>query len=347
MQSCEKPWKRNTSQFLTVNSIFAALSGILIVLVLQEDKYFNKLIPLIHIPFAFLAVGIFFISFFLFALAAEKTTDALDEDDSKKYVYYMLHYNAGVALLFVGIALLIFFRYYPLVSSLMPASVAVPVPRIPYFIQSSIRILIPIGIIHLIISVIYLAAIVRFFLYRFWIDDIIFILFKKEELRDYFDELEGLKQPELNWSNWASRFYKWKLGWEAPKTAIIELKTSKIDGFGVFAVDKIKKGNVVAEGIHKEDYNNLIPWSEFESYEEYLKKKILGFCIGTPKGFIPLDPQQPLNFKGIPAESRMNHSCNGNLGFNDEGDFIAIRDIEREGKSYPMITVWRNQTQNS
>jgi hypothetical protein len=192
MQSPQKPWKRNTSQFLTVNSIFAALSGILIVLVLQEDKYFNKLIPLVHIPFAFLAAGIFFISFFLFALAAEKTTDALDEDDSKKYVYYMLHYNAGVVLLLVGIALLIFFRYYPLVSSLMPASVTVPVPRIPYFIPSSTRASISIWVIHLIISVIYLTAIVRFFLYRFWIDDIRFILFRKDELKDYFDELKGM-----------------------------------------------------------------------------------------------------------------------------------------------------------
>lgn len=329
MQSPQKPWKRNTSQFLTVNSIFAALSGILIVLVLQEDKYFNKLIPLVHIPFAFLAAGIFFISFFLFALAAEKTTDALDEDDSKKYVYYMLHYNAGVVLLLVGIALLIFFRYYPLVSSLMPASVTVPVPRIPYFIPSSTRVSISIWVIHLIISVIYLTAIVRFFLYRFWIDDIRFILFRKDELKDYFDELEGLKQPELNWSNWTSRFYKWRLGWETPKTAIIELRASKIDGSGVFAVSQIKKGEVAAEGIHREDYNNLIPWSKFDSYGQDLKKKILSFCIGTPEGFIPLDPEKPLNFKRIPADSRMNHSCNGNLGFNDDGDFVAIRDIQR------------------
>jgi hypothetical protein len=318
MQFLEKPWRRNTSHFLTVNSIFAALSGVLIVLVLQEDKYFNKLIPLIHIPFAFLAVGIFFISFFLFALAAEKTTDALDEDDSKKYVYYMLHYNAGVVLLLGGIALLIFFRYYPLASSLIPASVMVPV----------LKLLIPKWVIHLIIFAIYLAVIVGFFLYRFWINDIKFILSTKEVLKDYFDELEGLKQPEINWSSWASKFYKWRLGWEAPRTAIMELRASKIDGFGVFTVNEIKKGSVIAEGIHEEDYHNLIPWSKFKSYNQDLKNKILSFCIGTPEGFIPLDLKKPLDFDRIPAESCMNHSCDGNVGFNEVGDFVAIRDIK-------------------
>lgn len=325
----EKPWRRNTTQFLTVNSILAALSGVLIVLVFQDSKYFSKFLPFIHIPVALIAVCIFFVSFFLFALAAEKTTDALDEDDSKKYVYYMLHYNFGVILLFLGIALLIFFRYYPLISRLMPAPVTVLIPKIPYLIPSSLALLIPKQLIHIFILTIYFIFVVGIFLWHYWIDDIKFILREKDKLKDYFDELEGLRKPELNWGSLASRFYKWRLGWEASKTTIIDLRASKIDGSGVFAVNEIKEGDVVAEGIHKEDYNNLIPWSEFESYKQDVKKKIMSFCIGTPGGFIPLDPKKPLNFKTIPFDSYMNHSCNGNLGFNDEGDFIAIRDIQR------------------
>ncbi len=51
----------------------------------------------------------------------------------------------------------------------------------------------------------------------------------------------------------------------------------------------------------------------------------MDFCIGTPEGFIP---PENLDFNRLSIEWYLNHSCEGNCGFNDNGDFVAIREIE-------------------
>lgn len=49
-------------------------------------------------------------------------------------------------------------------------------------------------------------------------------------------------------------------------------------------------------------------------------------CIGAPEGFIPPDK---LDFNTLSIEWYLNHSCEGNVGFNDDGDFVARRHIEK------------------
>ena len=75
----EKIWAKHASSYIVINSIFAALSGILIVLVIS-DANAKKPIGDIFV----LAVLVF--SFCLFALASEMPLDAVDEDDIEKYV---------------------------------------------------------------------------------------------------------------------------------------------------------------------------------------------------------------------------------------------------------------------
>ena len=109
---------------------------------------------------------------------------------------------------------------------------------------------------------------------------------------------------------------------------LIELRPSSIDkgGVGVFAIINIKKGRKVAEGIHKEDYKNIIPWTDYKQFPKNIKKKINAFCIGTPNGFIPPDC---MDFAALAPEWYFNHSCNGNLGFDKDGDFVALRNIKK------------------
>lgn len=109
---------------------------------------------------------------------------------------------------------------------------------------------------------------------------------------------------------------------------LIELKPSHIElgGVGVFAVSDIKQGEKVADGIAEEDYQELIPWSSFPAYDGDVRKKIMDFCIGTPEGFIP---PEDLDFNKLSIEWYLNHSCEGNCGFDEEGDFVALREIER------------------
>jgi uncharacterized protein len=111
------------------------------------------------------------------------------------------------------------------------------------------------------------------------------------------------------------------------KTVLIEMRCSNIDGVGVFGVKRINKGKVIAEGIHEDDYRDLVSWDELASCDEDVKKKVHDFCIGNEKGFLP---PENYDFSKLSVEWYMNHSCNGNVGFDDNGDFVSLRDIEKD-----------------
>jgi SET domain-containing protein len=110
------------------------------------------------------------------------------------------------------------------------------------------------------------------------------------------------------------------------KKVLIALAPSKINGIGVYAVRKIKKGQFIAEGIH-DDYDDLVNWKEVKSVDKDIKKKIHDFCVGSPSGFIPPEDK---DFNKLYIEWYFNHSCNGNVGFNKNGDFVAIKNIKKD-----------------
>jgi len=86
----------------------------------------------------------------------------------------------------------------------------------------------------------------------------------------------------------------------------------------------MRRGQEVADGVAEEDFQTLVSWEEFPRFDEDLQRKITAFCIGTPDGFVPppeLDFNKPL------MEWYLNHLCEG--GLDDSGDFIAIRDIQK------------------
>jgi hypothetical protein len=64
----------------------------------------------------------------------------------------------------------------------------------------------------------------------------------------------------------------------------------------------------------------------FEATTE-VRKKIWDFCIGTPGGFVP---PEDFDFNKLSVEWYFNHSCEGNVGFNGDGDFTAIRNIKKD-----------------
>jgi hypothetical protein len=107
---------------------------------------------------------------------------------------------------------------------------------------------------------------------------------------------------------------------------LIELCPSALSGVGVFAVSALQEDHLVADGIEDSDYRRIIPWRHFDEYDSDVREKIEAFCIGTPDGFIPPDK---LDFNELSIEWYLNHSCEGNVGFNEEGDFVARRPIER------------------
>jgi hypothetical protein len=107
---------------------------------------------------------------------------------------------------------------------------------------------------------------------------------------------------------------------------LIELRPSQVDGIGVFAIALLGEDQRIAEGIHESDYARLIAWEHYVKYDPDVRAKIDAFCIGTADGFIP--PAR-LDFNRLSVEWYLNHSCDGNVGFNEVGDFVARRGIEK------------------
>ena len=92
----EKPWHKNSSNLLVVNSILAAIAAIVIQTLVSESVATN---------FWWILVGI--TAFIFFVVSAEKITEAFSDDDVQTYVAYYLPYNFGVLLLFVDLFVII------------------------------------------------------------------------------------------------------------------------------------------------------------------------------------------------------------------------------------------------
>jgi hypothetical protein len=110
------------------------------------------------------------------------------------------------------------------------------------------------------------------------------------------------------------------------RSVLIEIRRSRIEGVGVAAVVELRKGERVAAGIGDADYKSLISWNKFSELDRDVQTKVDAFCIGTPDGFIPPDD---LDFNRLSIEWYFNHSCEGNLGFDENGDFVVRRNVRK------------------
>jgi len=104
---------------------------------------------------------------------------------------------------------------------------------------------------------------------------------------------------------------------------IIELKPSRIVNgeVGVFSVKDLAKGTIIWDGGQQEE--SFFSWSVYRKLDKVTQRKVDAFCLGTQQGFYsPPD----INYLTIPWY--LNHSCNGNVGFDRKGNFILIDSIE-------------------
>ena len=105
----------------------------------------------------------------------------------------------------------------------------------------------------------------------------------------------------------------------------IEIKPSKIlkNEIGVFSVRPLKKDSVIVNAEHFSDMR-VIKWEDFNKFDSITKKKIMSYCPGTPEGF-----SAPADLNYISIAWHLNHSCNPNVGFNGNYDFVAMRSIKK------------------
>jgi uncharacterized protein len=106
---------------------------------------------------------------------------------------------------------------------------------------------------------------------------------------------------------------------------MIELKPSKMltGEIGVTAIRDLEKNTIVEITSYFDDDSEYISWSDFNLLDEKTKNKATEFCLGTEEGIYM---HKNLNRLSVPWY--MNHSCNYNVGFDNTGNFITIRNIK-------------------
>lgn len=105
--------------------------------------------------------------------------------------------------------------------------------------------------------------------------------------------------------------------------AIIRLKPSKlIEGqVGVFALKDFKKGEVIIKDAEFKD-NNTMTVDEYNLLDKNTKELVKAHStIEEEKLYIPE------NINHINTINFLNHSCDPNIGFNENDDYVAIKNI--------------------
>lgn len=105
----------------------------------------------------------------------------------------------------------------------------------------------------------------------------------------------------------------------------IELRPSRIHGIGLFAVKAIEKGTIIGreKGYIRERFYAWFTWRDFERFDRPLQRKVKELCTLEREGFFA-----PRDFDLLPTCWYINHSCSGNVGFDQSENFVAIRKIK-------------------
>jgi hypothetical protein len=101
----ETTWQRNAGSQIVLDSIFAGLAAIWVTIAINDPRMDNT--------WKFVDSVCALLSFFFFAISAEGTTNAFDERDVLKFVYYLLWYNLGVILVGAAIGILVLSHFDP------------------------------------------------------------------------------------------------------------------------------------------------------------------------------------------------------------------------------------------
>ena len=116
---------------------------------------------------------------------------------------------------------------------------------------------------------------------------------------------------------------------ERPRVCI-KLSFSRLHGIGVHAVRSIKKGTVLGSrevAYIKGSFCRYYTWKEYKNFDASVKKMVIEYCAGSQRGF-----WAPVDFDYLPATWYMNHCCQGNVGFDGNGEFVALKNIKRGGE---------------
>ena len=86
----------------------------------------------------------------------------------------------------------------------------------------------------------------------------------------------------------------------------------------MFAVRNLSKDTIV--GLAERLGEKMYPWEVYAQLDSASKRMIDKYCASSEEGFWGPDD---INYLSLPWH--MNHNCSGNVGFDEQGNFITIR----------------------
>ena len=108
---------------------------------------------------------------------------------------------------------------------------------------------------------------------------------------------------------------------------LMELRPSKMlpGEIGVFATVSIPKGTSVTHDDENSEKLTILPMEQFGTLSKQLQDKIRHFSVQREEGYLV---PKGIDYNELSVSWYFNHSCEGNLGFDAHGDYVARRDIE-------------------
>lgn len=91
----------------------------------------------------------------------------------------------------------------------------------------------------------------------------------------------------------------------------------------MFAVRSMKKGTII--GLNERFHEQLYSWSDYDQLDKQTKRMVDKFCASTKDGFWAPDD---INY--IPPQFHMNHCCTGNVAFDEDDNFVIIKNVRAD-----------------
>jgi hypothetical protein len=284
----EKPWHKNASNYLVVNSILAAISALIIIQTVTVETSTT--------PSLWLFSGV--VAMLLFIVSAEKITEAFSNDDVKAYVAYCLPYNIGVLLLFAAVFGVVIEHYAGLSNLSNPVTILIA------------------GVLLVV------------WIWGWGHDTWFLLRKSPSDFAAYLDELEGRREgkAESDWfirlfSCLRSFVSKGEHKTLPHEDVYTRLRPSQIHGVGVFAIRPIAVGTRLFQ-----DDNDEIVWvdeKDLAALPKEVKKLYEDFAIITNGEY-----GCPSSFNRLTVSWYLNDSDHPNVRVDDDYNMWALRDIE-------------------
>ena len=91
-----------------------------------------------------------------------------------------------------------------------------------------------------------------------------------------------------------------------------------------FAVRNIKQGTIIAD-VNAPEKVVIISQADFNKLDPITRNKIKGFCVMDDNEYVV-----PADLNNMGTSWYFNHSCQPNVAFDRQGNYVALRDIKKD-----------------